>query len=560
MAISAIMMLKLRRLPVKVWGFMTMRIIAVIVLVWTFCFSATSAAPRTERSGFSRDADKSSRSYHEQRRLNDMLVHAAMGCDVKKARTALASGADPNGLGDDRSCAMDWAVECASPEIARMLLEKGADVDGVPNGTDHHPLYRAAEHERNDTVRILVRHGAAINGMEGGGALWMAVSRNRKGVAKALIAAGADVNVAGDGGLTPLALAAIRGDATFSAYLIDRGANLDVRDKFGKTPVLWAAYLGHENIIDLLRTATAVIEHGRKISGPKQMRLDRRLVDACEKGDFEGVRRLLRGGADVNAAVPWFASDDRNDFAGIATPLCSAGWADKRIASLLLAHGADPNLADSDGMTPLILSVNRPEIVDLLLAHGAKVNQVSPRFGTALGQCGDVKVMRVLVAHGADVNLGSRTSGPPLIALLSPSSGGLGEAAAFLLAHGSNVNARWYDGSTALMQAALCTSEVSVYCDPGIGKVLIAHGADVNAVDNIGTTALMLVAQTEYDDDAVKFARMLIAHGARADLRDKKLNTALDYAQRGGLTKLVRLLTSVMPRAATSVNSKTRTR
>jgi len=89
------------------------------------------------------------------------------------------------------------------------------------------------------------------------------------------------------------------------------------------------------------------------------------LVLAANSGDAAQVKRLLDLGATLDGRGPQDA-----------TALIAAVMSDREAAqkvSLLLAAGADPNLADAHGRTPLLLAARlHPEATPLLLAKGAK--------------------------------------------------------------------------------------------------------------------------------------------------------------------------------------------
>ena len=108
------------------------------------------------------------------------------------------------------------------------------------------------------------------------------------------------------------------------------------------------------------------------------------LIDACDRGNPELVRTLLRAGANI---------EGRDNYGH--TPLMHASrWGDTEIASLLLSEGANINAKDGAGRTPLMMATsyednkliakNRTKIVSLLLKAGADVNATDNHGSTAL--------------------------------------------------------------------------------------------------------------------------------------------------------------------------------
>ena len=73
------------------------------------------------------------------------------------------------------------------------------------------------------------------------------------------IEAGAEINVANDGGYTPLMLAALRGNEEIVDLLISKGANVNVATKWGATALTRAAQDGHLFIVELLLSNGAEI-------------------------------------------------------------------------------------------------------------------------------------------------------------------------------------------------------------------------------------------------------------------------------------------------------------
>jgi hypothetical protein len=104
------------------------------------------------------------------------------------------------------------------------------------------------------------------------------------------------------------------------------------------------------------------------------------LEHAIRQDDLPAIERLLKKGIDPNGGEA-----DRNLLADVKSP---------EVAQLLLAHGADPNRTDQNGYTPLMNAarLDRPEIVKLLLAAGAKLDVCHAGYNsTALMQALDAE-------------------------------------------------------------------------------------------------------------------------------------------------------------------------
>ncbi len=124
------------------------------------------------------------------------------------------------------------------------------------------------------------------------------------------------------------------------------------------------------------------------------------LMRASAKGDLTSVKRLLKEGADVNAA----------DTHG-RTALLEASWAGHLdVVKLLIEKGADVNAADITGYSPLMRASEEghSDIASALIKAGAETNARGKVRGTTplmlAAENGHVKVIDLLLANGAKVN------------------------------------------------------------------------------------------------------------------------------------------------------------
>jgi hypothetical protein len=149
-------------------------------------------------------------------------------------------------------------------------------------------------------------------------------------------------------GFTPLDLAAMSNNTEVVSLLLSKGADVNSRDEYGRTPQHFAA--------------------GAQFIG-------------CGEGGWETISLLLSKGADVNE----MDKDGRTPlhFAAIRGELKSA--------SFLLSKGADVNAIDNKGRTPLHEAICSIKIVEILVESGADVNAILDNGWTPL--------------HWAEVNL-----------------------------------------------------------------------------------------------------------------------------------------------------------
>lgn len=178
-----------------------------------------------------------------------------------------------------------------------------------------------------------------------------------------LIRDGADLNVQDARGRTPLMIATYKKDFAMAKVLIEAGADVNVRDDMLNSPFLYA---GAEGYLDILRLA---------IDAGADPRITNRyggvaIIPASEHGYVEVVRELLeRTDIDVNHVnnLGWTALLE-------AIILNNGNKRQVETVQLLIEHGADVNLADSDGVTPLQHARKKgfTEIERLLVQAGAK--------------------------------------------------------------------------------------------------------------------------------------------------------------------------------------------
>lgn len=183
---------------------------------------------------------------------------------------------------------------------------------------------------------------------------------------------------------TALANAAWRGDVEMLRVLLSA-----VKDPDVKTQGLERAASAGK--LDALRL---LIRYGANPTAPGV------LIGAASSGIPAVVQEILKYKPEIN-------SRGQNGTTALITCLQAYHSKDtdvnlKEVIRTLLDAGADPNIADDEGKTPLIANAWDVEIAKMLLAHGASVNAQAKDGFTPLLNAGTAELMRLLLEHGAD--------------------------------------------------------------------------------------------------------------------------------------------------------------
>ena len=438
------------------------------------------------------------------------------------------------------------AAEQRDKASVRTLMGTGADVNAVQvDGTT--ALHWAAYNDDAETVGLLLKAGAQANALNRYGVppLAQACTNGSAGVVKLLVESGADANAALKGGETVLMLAARSGNLEAVKTLLGHGANPKAKERLGQTALMWAAAEGHTAVVSALLEAGAEL-NATVDSGFQAFHF------AVRQGRLDTVRTFLAAGADVQALTkrPGAVAPGRGG-AGVrpgTSPLMLAVQnAHFELAIALVDAGADPNDVRT-GFTPLhaLAGIRKPDSSD--------GSDPAPAAGS--GKLSSADFVREIVKRGAKVNF-QLPKGSPKQPATSSSVGSEGATAflfaadrgdvplmRLLLAQGADPLIPNANGTTPLMAAAgVGTNEPQEEAGEDSEaveavKVLLDHGADLNTVDINGDTAMHGAAY----NIAPLVVKLLGERGANPEIWNKpnKLGGTPLYIAEGYASRLPR--------------------
>lgn len=180
---------------------------------------------------------------------------------------------------------------------------------------------------------------------------------------KQCVEQGADINVRGKAKRTAILIAAMNDQLEAVAYLISAGADIDLQDETCFNPFLYGCINGKLELVKMMIRANPNLELLTRFGGVG-------LTPACEKGHVDVVRELLTT-TDINV--------NHTNYLGW-TPLIEAitlndgGSKQQEIIKMLIEHGANIQMTDEYGVTPLELARRKgyTEIEQILLQAGAQ--------------------------------------------------------------------------------------------------------------------------------------------------------------------------------------------
>ena len=258
------------------------------------------------------------------------LMLAARSGHAPEVESLIGAGARLDLRAASGDTALGAAIRRRQDAIVRLLLAQHADANAtLAEGAA--PLSLAAAGGSADAVKALLAAGAKPNAADATGrtALMIAAEKDEAATVAALLSGGADAHATSAAGRTALALAVQAGAARATGALIGAG-ELETADRDGMTPLAIAAQRGDGEILGRLLRAHAALE-ARTRTGNTPLLL------AAAAGRTDAVRQLVSAGAKLEA---------RNELGNTALLAAVAGrQADT--ARVLVELGADQRIRNS---------------------------------------------------------------------------------------------------------------------------------------------------------------------------------------------------------------------
>jgi ankyrin repeat protein len=368
------------------------------------------------------------------------LLEAALHSNPEIIKALLDAGADPNAAGADGQTPLMLVARGTNVAAAKMLLDKGASAKAAESQRQQTALMWAAANSQGPMARLLVERGADLD------------AKTATDLMTPLVSAEPRAQPRSPGGMTALMFASREGCLDCVAAMVEKGASIDLPDPEGVTPLLWAIWNTRFD------AAKYLIEHGANVNRwdwwgrtplylavdyvtlPHGGRPDQPSLDQTLPIDI--VKLLLEKGADPNPQLKMTAplratGNDRGLDPMLSpgtTPLVRAAKAmDVESMKALLDRGADITLTNSRGMTATLAASGMGSTdadtrgyfttsdvqdraiaaLDLMFQHGG------PGLGLVNGKAGQFaqvplhgaafwgwnRVVEYLLQKGAEINL-----------------------------------------------------------------------------------------------------------------------------------------------------------
>ena len=338
-------------------------------------------------------------------------------------------------------------------DLVEEAIESGVDPSkpAVVNGMSITPMFAAASSERYNIIRVLMQHHVDY----ADGFIGAIISGNDYVVHFIVDRLGGDIDARDRNGMTALLTAVTANSFESVENVIHLGADVNIRSKEGYNAMTYAAIMtASKNFPD---TDPRIV----KLLMEREADYHEAMILAIKSGSKDFIHMLEIFDADMDMR-------DKESSSFLMYSVMTGG----EMTNTLLVHGANPDIPDNNGRTPLMIAAIDEEleegVIDDLLEFGADINAA------------DNKGLTALMWAVAGVNKAPDIMLPALIRTGGLRAEGWEKLLAFI----------------ALYNAAKHEMQIDIV------RHLVNKGADVNIIDKRGMNALMYALMNGDDESA----------------------------------------------------------
>ena len=463
------------------------------------------------------------------------LLLAANCSNRAMVEALLDSGAQINQYDTTGSTALHLASFACKLDVAKLLVERGANIHLAPLGTS--ALHLACILGHTEVAQFLIECGGDVNFprtadnanqseiiSNEGTSLCLAIKGGHASIVKMLLKICDEkhgqqmmkLDQRTKDGNTPLIDAIQCNNGGIVRLLLQHGANVNKKNNFGSSPLSVAAVLGHLEIVFILLEFGALVEC-RSIEPSLSP-----LALAAIEGHVEIVKTLASHGADVNTICSLngdiftpliFATDVSNvdmvktllycnvnvsmtDLTGAGALLVAIRTGCLQIVEMLLNYITENSDVSSANITPHAVSIKDSDSdlkIHVQIRKHAIINAANYHGTTPLlyaAEVGFFKIVELLIHHGAVVNMADDDEDTPLHVA---AYGGHHNIVSLLLQHNAHIDSRNNNDATPLW----CAAEQDHLA---VVKILFSQGADVNICEDNGKSIVSIAASCQQID------------------------------------------------------------
>ena len=319
---------------------------------------------------------------------------------------------------------------------------------------------------------------------------------------------------------TPLSSLVQQGEVQPVTEALAVGVDVNQLDEDGETLLNLASKCGDEAMVRALLAAGADVNKTSRAGIPP-------LLVAIARENELLVQLLLEAGAEANAVI----DGEPLIYIAVKTGL-------QEMARILLAHGANPNTPNADGVFALAVAAqeNQEDAVKYLLDAGADANATFRLNGRRTALCvasqhGHAEIVKLLLAAGADPRGNGTELTPPLLAAAQNDYVNIMQ---LLLEAGASVDDSWLKNGKQVRAMDLAME----YKRAAAVRCLLDAGVNPNTPDHSGRSHLGCAVAHNSEE----LIEMLLAAGADPNLRLAEDMSPLDVAALQGTAKTLKRL------------------